>query len=105
MGSHNPVGASLLAKACAQTPHPFMIHRQKKPRSSRDKIGAEEGTVEEPLREGDQTFVLPAESSVPTPLTRELAENDLLIGIAAIATNRPCRHRIPLRESSQDTVP
>ena len=45
---------------------PSLIHRQKKPRSSRDRIGAEEGTVEEPLREGDQTFVKPAESSVPT---------------------------------------
>jgi hypothetical protein len=48
------------------------------------------------LREGDQTFVLPAESSVPTLLIRKIAENDLLIGIAAIATNRPCRRRIPL---------
>jgi len=91
--------------APAQTTHSQLIYRQKKPRSSRDKIGAEEGTVEEPLREGDQTFVLPAESSVPTPLIHKLAENDLLIGIAAIATNRPCRRRIPLRESSQDTVP
>ncbi|EJM14314.1 hypothetical protein PMI22_04631 [Pseudomonas sp. GM21] len=99
------VGVSLLAMASVQTTYSQLIYRQKKPRSSRDKIGAEEGTVEEPLREGDQTFVLPAESSVPTPLTRELAENDMLIGIAAIATNRPCRHRIPLRESSQDTVP
>ena len=99
------VGVSLLAMASVQTTYSQLIYRQKKPRSSRDKIGAEEGTVEEPLREGDQTFVLPAESSVPTPLTRELAENDMLIGIAAIATNRPCRHFIPLRESSQDTVP
>ena len=99
------MGVSLLAMASVQTTYSQLIYRQKKPRSSRDKIGAEEGTVEEPLREGDQTFVLPAESSVPTPLTRELAENDMLIGIAAIATNRPCRRRIPLRESSQDTVP
>ena len=99
------VGVSLLAMASAQTTQLSLIHRQKKPRSSRDKIGAEEGTVEEPLREGDQTFVLPAESSVPTLLIRKLAENDLFIGIAAIATNRPCRRRIPLRESSQDTVP
>jgi hypothetical protein len=92
-------------KASAQTPHPSLIHRQKKPRSSRDKIGAEEGTVEEPLREGDQTFVKPAESSVPTLSCGKLAENDLFIGIAAIATNRPCRHPLPLRESSHDTVP
>jgi hypothetical protein len=96
---------SLLAMASVQTTYSQLIYRQKKPRSSRDKIGAEEGTVEEPLREGDQTFVLPAESSVPTLLIRKLAENDMLIGIAAIATNRPCRRRIPLRESSQDTVP
>ncbi len=88
-----------------QTPRKSLIHRQKKPRSSRDKIGAEEGTVEEPLREGDQTFVKRAGSSVPTPESGKLAENDLFIGIAAIATNRPCRHFIPLRESSQDTVP
>jgi hypothetical protein len=99
------VGVSLLAMASVQTTYSQLIYRQKKPRSSRDKIGAEEGTVEEPLREGDQTFVLPAESSVPTLLIRKLAENDMLIGIAAIATNRPCRRRIPLRESSQDTVP
>ena len=99
------MGASLLAKASAQTTQLSLIYRQKKPRSSRDRIGAEEGTVEEPLREGDQTFVLPAESSVPTPLIDKLAENDLFIGIAAIATNRPCRHFIPLPESSQDTVP
>ena len=99
------MGVSLLAMASVQTTYSQLIYRQKKPRSSRDKIGAEEGTVEEPLREGDQTFVLPAESSVPTLLIRKLAENDLLIGIAAIATNRPCRRRIPLRESSQDTVP
>ncbi|TFB40439.1 hypothetical protein E3W21_14505 [Pseudomonas sp. F01002] len=82
-----------------------MIHRQKKPRSSRDRIGAEVGTVEEPLREGDQTFVKPADPSVPTLLLCKLAENDLFIGIAAIATNRPCRHSVPLRESSHDTVP
>ena len=99
------MGVSLLAMASVQTTYSQLIYRQKKPRSSRDKIGAEEGTVEEPLREGDQTFVLPAESSVPTLLIRKLAENDMLIGIAAIATNRPCRRRIPLRESSQDTVP
>ena len=90
------VGVSLLAMASVQTTYSQLIYRQKKPRSSRDKIGAEEGTVEEPLREGDQTFVLPAESSVPTLLIRKLAENDMLIGIAAIATNRPCRRRIPL---------
>jgi hypothetical protein len=95
----------LLAKAVYQPTQKHLIHRQKKPRSSRDRIGAEVGTVEEPLREGDQTFVLPAESSVPTPIRCKLAENDLFIGIAAIATIRPCRHRIPLRESSQDTVP
>ncbi|MBK5353731.1 hypothetical protein JFU37_14565 [Pseudomonas sp. TH41] len=83
----------------------LLFNRQKKPRSSRDKIGAEEGTVEEPLREGDQTFVKPAESSVPTLFLRKLAENDLFIGIAAIATNRPCRHPAPLPESSHDTVP
>ncbi|CAI8975111.1 hypothetical protein EMIT0P100_60161 [Pseudomonas sp. IT-P100] len=80
------------------------IHRQKKPRSSRDRIGVE-GTVEEPLREGDQTVEEPAESSVPTLPSRKLAENDLFIGIAAIATNRPCRHPVPLRESNHDTVP
>ncbi|ATE80487.1 hypothetical protein CNN82_02480 [Pseudomonas frederiksbergensis] len=85
--------------------HKFWIRRQKKPRSSRDKIGAEEGTVEELLREGDQTFVMPAEFSVPTPIFRKLAESDLFIGIAAIATNRPCRHPQPLPESNHDTVP
>ncbi|MBA4360562.1 hypothetical protein C1X35_20410 [Pseudomonas sp. FW306-1C-G01A] len=90
-----PVGVSLLAMSSARTPHPALIHRQKKPRSSRDRIGAEEGTVEEPSREGDQTFVLPAESSVPTLPFRKLAENDLFIGIAAIATKRPCRHLLP----------
>ena len=79
-------------------------YRQKKPRSSRDRIGVE-GTVEEPLREGDQTVEEPAESSVPTLPSRKLAENDLFIGIAAIATNRPCRHPVPLRESNHDTVP
>ncbi|KAA0978376.1 hypothetical protein FQ185_04540 [Pseudomonas sp. ANT_H12B] len=99
------VGVSLLAMASAQTPHSSLIHRQKKPRSSRDRIGAEEGTVEEPLREGDQTFVKPADPSVPTLPSRKLAENDLFIGIAAIATNRPCRHSVPLRESNHDTVP
>ncbi|TBN46575.1 hypothetical protein EYC95_12520 [Pseudomonas sp. BGI-2] len=93
------------AKASVWTPQISRIHRQKKPRSSRDKIGAEEGTVEEPLREGDQTFVKPAESSVPTLTSGKLAENDLFIGIAAIATNRPCRRPRPLRESSHDTVP
>ncbi|CAI9004822.1 Secreted protein [Pseudomonas sp. IT-P44] len=93
------------AKASSQTPHISLTHRQKKPRSSRDRIGAEVGTVEEPLREGDQTFVKPAESSVPTPILHELAENDLFIGIAAIATNRPCRCQRPLRESNHDTVP
>ena len=82
------------AKTSAQTLYP-LIHRQKKPRSSRDRIGAEVGTVEEPLREGDQTFVKPAESSVPSRLRGKLAENDLFIGIAAIATNRPCRHSKP----------
>jgi hypothetical protein len=86
----------LPAMASAQTPHPFLIHRQKKPRSSRDRIGAEVGTVEEPLREGDQTIVKPADPSVPTPICSKLAENDLFIGIAAIATNRPCRHSVPL---------
>ena len=91
--------------APAQTPPPPLIHRQKKPRSSRDRIGAEEGTVEELLREGDQTFVKPAESSVPIPMHGKLAENDLFIGIAAIATNRPCRRPQPLPESSHDTVP
>ena len=99
------MGVSLLAMASVQTTYSQLIYRQKKPRSSRDKIGAEEGTVEEPLREGDQTFVLPAESSVPTPLTRELAENDLFIANAAIATNRPCRHPAPPPESNHDTVP
>ncbi len=79
--------------------------RQKKPRSSRDKIGAEEGTVEEPLREGDQTIVKRAESSVPTLFAGKLPENDLFLVIAAIATNRPCRHPIPPPESNQDTVP
>ena len=97
--------SDLPAKASAQTPPAFLIHRQKKPRSSRDRIGAEEGTVEELLREGDQTFVKPAESSVPIPMQGKLAENDLFIGIAAIATNRPCRHSAPLRESNHDTVP
>jgi hypothetical protein len=82
--------------ASAPTTLDFWIHRQKKPRSSRDRIGAEEGTVEELLREGDQTFVKPAESSVPIPMQGKLAENDLFIGIAAIATNRPCRHPQPL---------
>ena len=99
------MGASLLAMASVQSTLPYLIHRQKKPRSSRDRIGAEVGTVEEPLREGDQTFVKPADSSVPTPIRSKLAENDLFIGIAAIATNRPCRHPAPLRESSHDTVP
>ncbi|TVT86777.1 hypothetical protein FPT12_01650 [Pseudomonas sp. H3(2019)] len=90
--------------ASPQTTHPHLIHRQKKPRSSRDRIEAE-FTVEELLREGDQTFVKPAESSVPTPLSRKLAENDLFIGIAAIATNRPCPAPSPLPESNHDTVP
>mgnify|MGYP003498462023 CR=1 FL=1 len=62
-------------------------------------------TVEEPLREGDQTFVKPAESSVPRPLFRKLAENDMFIAIAVIATNCPCRHLEPQPESSQDNVP
>ena len=93
------------AMAFAQATLKSLISRQKKPRSSRDRIGEEVGTVEEPLREGDQTFVKPAESSVPTLPSRELAENDLFIGIAAIATNRPCRRQRPLRESNHDTVP
>ena len=63
------------------------------------------GTVEELLREGDQTFVKPAESSVPTLPLRKLAENDMFIANAAIATNRPCRHPAPLPESNHDTVP
>jgi hypothetical protein len=57
------------------------------------------------MREGDQTFVKPAETSVPTLSSHKLVENDLFIGIAAIATNRPCRHLAPLPESSHDTVP
>ncbi|MDT9676394.1 hypothetical protein F6R97_17670 [Pseudomonas sp. JV414] len=81
------------------------MHRQKKPRSSRDRIGAEVGTVEELLREGDQTFVKPAESSVPPLLSGKLAENDMFIANADIATNRPCRHSIPPPESNHDTVP
>ena len=86
----------MLAMASINSTLPHLNHRQKKPRSSRDRIGAEVGTVEEPLREGDQTFVKPADSSVPTPMRNKLAENDLFIGIAAIATNRPCRHSVPL---------
>ncbi len=78
---------------------------QKKPRSSRDRIGAEVGTVEELPCEGDQTFVKPAESSVPTPVGSKLAENDMFIANAAIATNRPCRHSMPPPESNHDTVP
>ena len=99
------MGAGLLAKASVQAPHTSLIHRQKKPRSSRDKIGAEEGTVEEPLREGDQTFVKPAEPSVPSALFGKLAENDMFIANAVIATNCPCRHLEPQPESSQDHVP
>ena len=91
------------AKASAERPNPFLIHSQKKPRSSRDLIGAEEGTFEELLREGDQTVVVPAESSVPNLTHRKLAENDLFIGIAAMATNRPCPDPIALRESSHTT--
>ncbi len=64
--------------APVQTPHTSLIHRQKKPRSSRDRIEAE-GTVEELPFEGDQTFVKRAESSVPTPLRARLAENDMFI--------------------------
>ena len=93
---------SLLAMASARTAHPFLIHRQKKPRSSRDRIGAEEGTVEELPSEGDQTFVLQAEFSVPTPLSGKLAENDLFIAVAATATKRPCRAPAWLPESSHD---
>ncbi len=63
------------------------------------------GTVEELLREGDQTFVKPAEFSVPIPVRSKLAENDMFIANAAIATNRPCRHSIPPPESNHDTVP
>jgi hypothetical protein len=81
-----------------------LIHRQKKPRSSRDRIEAE-GTVEELPCEGDQTFVKRAEPSVPTPPNGKLVENDLFIAIAAIATIRPCRYCVALPESSHDTVP
>ena len=92
------------AKASAQTPNPSLTPRQKKApiKPSQDRGTS---TVEELLREGDQTVVKPAESSVPTPIRGKLAENDLFIGIAAIATNRPCRHPQPLPESSHDTVP
>ncbi len=64
--------------APVQTPHISLNHRQKKPRSSRDRIEAE-GTVEELPCEGDQTFVKRAESSVPTPPCAGLAENDMFI--------------------------
>ncbi|QCY15598.1 hypothetical protein ELQ88_32680 [Pseudomonas sp. MPC6] len=99
------VCVGLLAKASAQTLPASPIHRQKKPRSSRDRIEAEVGTVEEPLREGDQTFVKPAEPSVPSALFGKLAENDMFIANAVIATNCPCRHLEPQPESSQDHVP
>ena len=79
----------------------LLIHSQKKPDTSRDWIGAE-ATVEELRCEGDQTFVLQAEFSVPTPLHSELAENDLFIAVAATATNRSCRHFTRLPESNHD---
>jgi len=90
--------------ASVPAPHMSLIHRQKKPRSSRDRIEAE-GTVEELPCEGDQTFVKRAEPSVPTPPNGKLVENDLFIAIAAIATIRPCRYCVALPESSHDTVP
>jgi hypothetical protein len=68
----------LPAIAYVPTTKIHLIHRQKKPRSSRDRIEAE-GTVEELPFEGDQTFVKRAESSVPTPLRARLAENDMFI--------------------------
>jgi hypothetical protein len=74
---------------------------KKSPDASRDRIGAE-GTVEELPSEGDQTFVLQAEFSVPTPLSGKLVENDLFIAVAATATNRPCRAPAWLPESSHD---
>ena len=75
--------------------------QKKSPDTSRDRIGAE-GTVEELPCEGDQTFVLRAELSVPTPLSGKLAENDLFIAVAATATKRPCRAPTWLPESSHD---
>ncbi|PYY66489.1 hypothetical protein CRX42_32125, partial [Pseudomonas jessenii] len=97
-------GAGLLAKAVYQSTQNPLNHRQKKPRSSRDRIEAE-GTVEELPCEGDQTFVKRAESSVPPPQAGKLPENDLFIANAAIATNRPCRHPAPPPESNHDPVP
>jgi hypothetical protein len=74
---------------------------KKSPDTSRDWIGAQ-ATVEELPSEGDQTFVLQAEFSVPTPLSGELAENDLFIAVAATQTKRPCRAPAWLPESSHD---
>jgi hypothetical protein len=90
--------------APAPAPHLLLTHTQKKPRSSRDRIGA--GVLsEELLPEGDQTFVSPAESSVPARVGNKLVENDLFIGMAATKAIGPCRRPVALPESSHDTVP
>jgi hypothetical protein len=77
------------------------IKDKKSPDTSRDRIGAQ-GTVEEPLREGDQTFVKRAEASVPTPSYGKLAENDLLIANVDTPTKQPCPRHPRLPESSHD---
>jgi len=45
------------------------------------------------------------ESSVPSRPQAKLAENDLFIGIPAIATIRPCRLSGWLPESAHDHAP
>ena len=87
-----------------QTPKLSLIHRQKNPRSSRDRIGAG-ALLEELLREGDQTIVIQLGASVPSPGPCKLAENDASIVIHDIATICPCRRFGWLPESRHDPNP
>ncbi len=61
--------------------------------------------LEELQREGDQTIVIQLGISVPPVRSFELTENDLFIGIRAIATICPCRRFGWLPESVHDPNP
>jgi len=88
-----------------QAPHQHLIHPGKKIPDQAVTGSGQGALLEELSREGDQTIVIQLEASVPSPGWFELTENDLFIGIRAIATVCPCRRFGWLPESGQTPIP